>query len=112
MYHAGVTFAQFDADFAALFKERVADLEFAFVLYGSVTNCEWQKDGHGYCYSFRQAGAEIAALRDQGESYAHFYCSSQEGVVHPEVKALFATLGYTPELDTSKWLFEPGFRDG
>ena len=46
-------------------------------------------------YTFRSAGAIVAGLRDEGEDYLHFYCSTSEGVVSERVGRQLARLGWT-----------------
>lgn len=94
----------FEQDLAELLGDRLrADLDFAYLVYGSLGNVEWQHKEATYGCTFRSAGDLIAKIRDQGESYLDFYCSSPEGVVDEEAAAALATRGWVAEIDPNNW---------
>jgi hypothetical protein len=95
-----MTTLNFEQDLTELLGERMReDSAFACRVYGSLGNVEWQHAQATYSCSFRYAGELIAEMRDQGEDYLDFYCSSPAGVVDSDVRAALGARGWTPETD-------------
>jgi hypothetical protein len=78
-------------------KELVKDQNMATELYGSLCNVDWYKDGIRWSCSWRYAGGIVADLRNVGEEYIDFYCSGNEGLVHPIIEEKIRKLGWTPK---------------
>lgn len=78
--------------------ERCSQSEhFAAQVWSALANKTWRApDGREFAWSFREAGAAVAAIRDVGETYIDWYCSaSPRDDVDPEIAAAMAGLGWT-----------------
>jgi len=75
---------------------RVQDDTFAQRLYAAMCNTDlyYQNDLTPVGCTWRTAGAIVADLRFQKEDYLDFYCSGNEGVVHPEIAEALALIGW------------------
>jgi len=66
-------------------------------IWGSLANVDWvHENGDTAGYSFRAAGDMIAAVVGDGD-YIDWYCSSDAGVVDPEVAEGLAREGWRPD---------------
>lgn len=86
-----------------LFSSKIkTDDEFAFLLWGSITNVDWyRKDSDiDESFSFRVAGAILAEIHGNiPESYGdmrymYYYCSSDAGVVDEGIEDALNQLGW------------------
>lgn len=70
-------------------------LSYAIDLYGALCNNRFFKDNQEWTCSWRESGAIIAELRNQGETYLHFYCSGNESLVTEEISNDLLNLGWS-----------------
>ena len=72
------------------------DKNFAVNVYCALCNIQWKKIGTDEIYncSWRYAGGLIANIRNKEESYLHFYCSGNEGIVIEKINKIFNRLGW------------------
>lgn len=88
-----------DLDDAIRSIDRIkTDESFARRVYGSITNTKWSHPEYGddFGYTFRGAGALIAEMRGNTDTYGYmeFYCSSPEGVIDPEFAEIMRAHGW------------------
>lgn len=77
-------------------RVRLQDTTFAHYLYSALCNTDlyYQDDPTPVGCTWRRAGEIVATLRDQNEDYLDYYCSGDEGTVHPEIAEVLATIGW------------------
>jgi len=81
--------------------ELIQDLGFAEELYAALSNIQWfrmsdstRDPDAAYTFSFRYAAGMVASMRNQGENYMDFYCSSKEGIVSRRIQDELKRLGW------------------
>ena len=71
------------------------DIFYARHLYAALCNNRFFKNDQEWTCSWRQSGAIVADLRNQGECYLDFYCSGNESIVTEEIEKDLLDLGWT-----------------
>ncbi len=95
-------------DLISLFKNKIRnDDKFAGQLWGALTNVTWTSNVRSTRFdvglTFREAGAFIAEVRDNGETYINWYMSEEPGVVTKEIRDALASKGWSVILPTFRY---------
>ena len=82
-----------------LLQDKLKDNDYANKMYAALCNTTWIHESNiTYGCTWRYAGGLIATIRNMDETYLHFYCNGNEGIVDPEIANDLKKYNWTYEI--------------